>query len=162
MSLKETTGFVTRRHGEGDSFWVLGDHYTFKVSSEETWGSFALVEITAFPQNGPPPHIHHHEDEAFYFLEGTFSVLLGDQLYEARAGDFVHIPKGTLHTYKNVGAGPGRFLVLLAPGGFENLWREIGHPAQQASVPPAPTEGIIEKVIALAPKYHLEIPPPPK
>lgn len=51
-------GRALRQRGQGDSFWVLGDHYTFKVSSEETMGSLAVVEIIAFPQNGPPPHIH--------------------------------------------------------------------------------------------------------
>ncbi len=38
--------------------------------------------------------------------------------------------------------------------------REIGEPARQDSSPPAPPEGIIEKLIALAPTYQLEIPPP--
>jgi mannose-6-phosphate isomerase-like protein (cupin superfamily) len=131
------------------SFWVLGDHYRFKLSSEETVGSLAVVEIVAFPQNGPPPHIHHHEDESFYILDGTFSVLVGDRSFEAGTGAFVHIPKGTLHTYKNVGVAPGRLLVILTPGGFENLWREIREPAQQDSVPPPPPEGILEKLMAL-------------
>ena len=72
----------------------------------------------------------------------------------------MRIPKGTLHTYRNIGKKPGRLLVILTPGGFENFWREIGEPAQQDSVPPAPPEGTIEKLIALAPKYDLEIPPP--
>lgn len=133
-----------RQRGQGDAFWVLGDHYMFKVSSEETSGSLAVVEIVAFPQNGPPPHIHHREDESFYILDGTFSVLVGDQSFEAGAGVFVHIPKGTLHTYKNIGAKPARLLVILTPGDLENFWREIGEPAEQDSIPPAPPEGIIE------------------
>jgi len=98
-------------------------------------GAIAVVEIIAFPQNGPPPHIHHREDESFYVLEGAFSVLVGERPFEAGAGAFVHIPKGTLHTYKNTGTAPGRLLVILAPGGFENLWREIGERTQQDSVP---------------------------
>jgi mannose-6-phosphate isomerase-like protein (cupin superfamily) len=160
MSAKEAASLTARQPGQGESFWVLGDHYTFKAASEETLGSLAVVEILAFPQNGPPPHIHGREDESFYVLDGTFSVLDGGQWFEAGAGAFVRIPKGTLHTYKNVGVRPGRVLVILTPGGFENFWREIGEPAHQDSNPPAPPEGILEKVIALAPKYHLEIPPP--
>jgi mannose-6-phosphate isomerase-like protein (cupin superfamily) len=160
MSVREAVSVIARRRGQGDSFWVLGDHYTFKVASEETMGSLAVVELTAFPQNGPPSHIHHREDESFYVLDGTFSVLVGDRSLEANTGAFVHVPKGTLHTYKNIGVKPGRVLVVLTPGGFEKFWREIGEPAQQDSVPPTPPEGIVEKLIALAPKYHLEIPLP--
>ena len=151
---------LARQGGEGEAFWLLGDHYTFKISSEETMGSLAVIEHTSFPQNGPPPHIHHREDESFYILEGMVSVLLGDQSLEAHMGDFIHIQKGTLHTYKNIGAKPSRMLVILTPGGFENFWRELGEPARQNSTPPRPPEGIIERLIALAPKYHLEIPAP--
>jgi quercetin dioxygenase-like cupin family protein len=150
--------FLTRRQDHDDAFWVLGDHYSFKVSSQETAGAFAVVEVTCFPKNGPPAHIHHQEDEALYILEGTFSVLLAGRSFEVSAGDFVHIPKDTLHTYKNIGSGPGRFLVIFTPGGFENLWREIGERARQDTVPMAPVDGTIEKLIALAPHYHLEIP----
>jgi hypothetical protein len=39
--------------GEGNSYWVLGDLYTFKVVGEETGGSFAVVEVEVQPQNGP-------------------------------------------------------------------------------------------------------------
>jgi mannose-6-phosphate isomerase-like protein (cupin superfamily) len=158
MPVQEAINFVALKRGEGESFWVLGDHYTFKIS--ETHTALAVVEIIAFPQNGPPPHIHHREDESFYVLDGSFSVLVGDQWFEAPTGAFVYIPKDTLHTYKNIGAKPGRLLVMLTPGGFENLWREIGEPGKQDSAPPAPPAGIIEKLIAFAPKYHLEIPPP--
>jgi hypothetical protein len=64
----------TSQRGQGDSFWVMGDHYRYKVSSEEILGSLAIIEIIGFPQNGPPPHIHHHEDESFCVLDGAFEA----------------------------------------------------------------------------------------
>jgi quercetin dioxygenase-like cupin family protein len=152
--------FLTRREDRDDAFWVLGDHYSFKVSSEETGGSLAVVEVTSFPKNGPPPHVHHHEDESLYVLDGTFSVLVGARSFEVSSGDFVYVPKNALHTYKNIGSSTGRLLVILRPGGFEKLWRQIGERARQDAIPPAPLQGTIEKLIALAPNYHLEIPSP--
>src|SRR6266852_4637448 len=54
----------------------------------------------------------------------------------------------------------GRMIVLLTPGGFERLWEELGEPATQLTTPPPVDASVIEKLIALAPKYHLQIPPP--
>ncbi len=121
---------VALTRGEGRSIWLLGDLYTFKVTGE----ALSVTELTAFPQNGPPPHIHQREDES----------------------------KGTLHTYKNTGSTPGRMILLLTPGGFERLWEELGEPATQLTTPPPVDAGVIEKLIALAPRYHLQIPPPPR
>ena len=95
-------------------------------------------------------------------LDGEFSVLLGERTLTAGQGAFVHIPKGTLHTYKNTGSTPGRMILLLTPGGFERLWEELGERATQLTTPPPVDAGVIEKLIALAPRYHLQIPPPPR
>jgi hypothetical protein len=41
---------------------VLGEIMEFKVTGEETAGSFCVIELNAFPHNGPPPHIHHRKE----------------------------------------------------------------------------------------------------
>jgi hypothetical protein len=76
------------------------------------------------------------------------------------AGTFVNIPKGTLHTFRNAGTMPVRFLGMVAPSGFEGFFEEVGEPAADASSPPAGPPDV-EKVMATAPKYGLEISPPP-
>jgi uncharacterized cupin superfamily protein len=43
-------------------------------------------------KGGPPPHIHHQQEEAFYVLEGTFSFLSGDKTINAEPGTFMGIP----------------------------------------------------------------------
>jgi quercetin dioxygenase-like cupin family protein len=148
--------------GGGESVWLLGDLYTFKAVSEDTEGAFALWETTSPPEGGPPPHLHHREDETFYVLEGDMEFLAGGDTIRASAGSFVHIPKGTMHTFKNVGATPARFLVTVVPGGFEKFFFEASEPATDKSAPPAP-EGPpeVEKLVATAAKYNCEIPPPP-
>jgi mannose-6-phosphate isomerase-like protein (cupin superfamily) len=149
------TGDVALSRGEGRSVWLLGDLYTFKFTGE----ALSVTELTAFPQNGPPPHIHLREDESFWVLDGEFSVLLGERKLRAGPGAFVHVPKGMLHTYKNIGNTSGRMIVLLTPGGFERLWEELGEPATQLTIPPPVDPAVIEKLIALAPRYHLQIQP---
>jgi mannose-6-phosphate isomerase-like protein (cupin superfamily) len=155
---------VTRvASGEGRSLWVLGELYTFKVVGEDTDTAFALWEQTTPPETGPLPHIHHAEDESFYVLEGELEFMAEGGTIRATAGSFVYVPKGALHTFKNVGTVPARFLAMVAPAGFEKFFEEIGEPATDKSTPPVP-EGTpdVERLVATAAKYNCEVPPPPQ
>ena len=147
---------------EGQSVWLVGDTYTFKAVGEDTNDSFMVLEATVPPQAGPPPHIHHHEEEAYYLLEGELEFLAGEQTFKARAGSFVYIPKGTLHSFKNVGKEPARMVTLFTPAGMEGFFFEAGRPAVKGETAPPPGPEDIEKSIAAAPKYGMEIPPPPE
>ncbi len=71
---------------EGESLWVVGDTYTFKGVTENTAGALLLFEASILPQCGPPPHIHHREDEAYCVLEGDIEVMEGDSTSVAGAG----------------------------------------------------------------------------
>lgn len=148
---------ITLQSGEGKSFWVLGDLYILKLKGHETGGSFAMLEVRVQPQNGPPPHVHLREDETFYVLDGEFTFLHGDSTFTAISGSVVHIPKGVLHTFKNVGTTWGRFVVIINPAGFEKLFEEIGESVTDQPSPPLFNSEVVEKLLALAPKYHLEI-----
>jgi quercetin dioxygenase-like cupin family protein len=150
---------ISLQPGEGPSVWVLGDLYTFKINSEDTGGAFAVLESTIAPQNGPPPHLHRNEDESFYVISGDFSFLLGGTQIAAAAGAMVHVPRGSVHTFKNVGAVPGRLLVTVAPGGLEKFFAEFGDPATDPAGPPPASPPDMEKLMALAAKYGIEIQP---
>lgn len=147
--------------GGGKALWVAGFPHTFKVVSEDTNGAYSFIEVSVPPQAGPPPHIHHREDEALYVLEGELEVLDKDRSIKVNAGSFVHIPKGTLHCFKNVGATTARMLALFTPAGFEEFFFEVGQPAIEGETAPPPGPEEIEKTIAVAPKYGMEVPPPP-
>lgn len=66
-----------------------------------------------------PPHIHHHDDEAWYVLEGALVVQVDDKEVEVRAGCGVIVPRGTLHTYWNPGPSPTRYLLVMTPNIFQ-------------------------------------------
>lgn len=148
---------IVLNKGEGNSLWVLGDLYTFKVTGEQTNGAFTVIDQVIQPQGGPPPHIHRREDEAFYVLQGKFSFLHGDQQTDAEAGSFVYVPKGTLHTFKNIGPEPGRLLVTITPAGLEEFFYAIGSPAQDLKNPPPFDPVVIDKIMKLAGDHHMEV-----
>lgn len=114
--------------GEGTrSLWVLGELVTYKITSYQTGGAYSLFEVTAQPGAGPPPHVQHHEDEAFCVLEGEYEFLVEGRTINARAGSLIYVPKGNLHAHKNVGEEPGRMLVSQTPGGLhERFLEDVG------------------------------------
>lgn len=153
----DNIGRIVLETGEGQSFWLLGDFYAVKTTPAQTGGAYSIVEIESFPGNGPPAHIHHREDECIYIVEGAFSVIVGDRIFDAADGDFIRIPKGTSHTYKNVGAIPGKMLTLLFPGGLEQLWIELGQPGTLGGPPKEDDPSVLNRLLTLAPQYQLEI-----
>lgn len=96
-------------------------------------------------------------------MSGNLEILLGDSLYQAKAGDFVYIPRGTVHRFKNVGGSKAVQLVTFVPSGMENFVREVFSPANDRNVsPPQITEELIQRMNEAAPKYGLEFQLPPK
>lgn len=144
-------------HYQGKSFWVLGDLYTFKVTGVDTKGAFTVIDQVIQSQGGPPPHIHHREDEAFYVLDGKFSFLCGENQRVLETGAFAYIPKGTLHTFKNIDDKPGRLLVTITPAGLEEFFYAIGTPASDLNTPPPFDPAIIEKLLRLAKNYQMDV-----
>ncbi len=147
---------------KGSVYLVLGDPYTILATGEETAGTYALLEFIVQPQNGPPPHQHSREDEAFYILEGEFEFQIDGQAIAAPASTFIHAPRGQIHSFKNIGITPARMLCWSIPAGIEQFFIEVG---QQVESPvedkvnlirPVSSEDI-EKVLAVAPKYGISI-----
>ena len=76
-----------RRCSEGKSYWGPGDTYTFLVTGEESNNAYFSMLAIVPPKGGPPPHIHLHEDETFYVLEGTPTFRLGENRLVAGPGE---------------------------------------------------------------------------
>ena len=148
--------------GEGRrSLWVLGELLTYKVASQNTGGAYSLFEVATQPGGGPPPHVQHREDESFYVLEGQFELLSGKETLRLGAGSLLYVPKGTLHSHKNVGEGVGRMLVTQTPGGlYERFFEQVGEPAMDGSEPPVDVLQDMGRIVAIAVRYGIEIPRP--
>jgi mannose-6-phosphate isomerase-like protein (cupin superfamily) len=90
-------------------------------------GSFSLLEHPMPPRRlAAPLHKHSREDEYSYVLEGRMGAILGDDVVYAEAGDTVFKPRDQWHTFWNAGDTPCRILEIIAPGGFEHFFDELG------------------------------------
>jgi quercetin dioxygenase-like cupin family protein len=129
-----TSGAVHVPAGQGPTKWFSGDTYTIKATGESTNGSLGLVEATVPPGAGPIAHAHSQVDEAYYVLSGELEMLDGGRTFVARAGDFVFIPRGIRHRFKNTGVHAAKLLFMFTPGGHEAVFMH-GDDAQPGQAP---------------------------
>lgn len=85
------------------------------LSGEETGGAQEVFEDIVQPGIGPGRHVHHDQDETFFFLEGDFIVEIDGTVHEMAPGDVAFIPRGTVHAFKNVGTTVGRLRYIFSP-----------------------------------------------
>ena len=147
---------------EGRTVAVVGDIYRFLAVGSQTNGRYAVWEALVLPGGGPPPHVHTREEEGFLVLDGEVVVTVNGVRTVARAGAYAAVPVGTPHSFKNESVRPARMVITVAPAGVEDMFFEIGTPVEPGTTTaPPPTEADIEKLIAAAPRYGIELLPPP-
>jgi mannose-6-phosphate isomerase-like protein (cupin superfamily) len=91
---------------------------------------FAAFESELPPKwEGPPPHVHHSCDEAFYVLDGSVAFFGNGMIRDCPAGSFVFVPRGTVHGFGNPAPAPARILVITSPDAIrlvESIYEELG------------------------------------
>ncbi|MEX2236560.1 MAG: cupin domain-containing protein [Dehalococcoidia bacterium] len=104
-------------------------HYL--ATGATTDGQFGLYRWEMGPEpGGPGPHFHRSISESFYILTGTVRIYNGSEWIDATPGDFVHVPIGGIHGFRNESGEPASMLLHFAPG--------------------APREGYFEGLVGLA------------
>jgi mannose-6-phosphate isomerase-like protein (cupin superfamily) len=104
-------------------------HYL--ATGASTNGQFGLYRWLMGPQpSGPDPHFHKSISESFYILTGTVRIYDGKRWIDTYPGDFVHVPEGGIHAFRNESGEPASMLLHFAPGApregyFEGL-SELG------------------------------------
>lgn len=99
------------------------DHESFGISfhylatKASTDGDFGLFRVNLAPAaGGPGPHFHKTMSESFFVLSGTMSLFDGRNWVNSTAGDFLYVPPGGLHGFRNEADEPASILMLFAPG----------------------------------------------
>lgn len=147
-----------RTSTEGRTIAVVGDVYRFLATGDDTNGKYAMFEAIVPPGGGPPPHVHSREEEGFYIIEGEITFTINGEKVVAKAGMFANMPVETPHSFKNESHKPAKMLISVAPAGLEKMFFEVGVPlAEGATTALPPTKAEIEKLVAVAPGYGIEI-----
>jgi quercetin dioxygenase-like cupin family protein len=141
--------------GAGQSIYVLGAEITVKISSADTGGAFTVFEGRTAPLHGPPLHRHAFEDEYWYIVEGEFRFQVDGEEILARAGDTVFAPRGSRHTFQNIGSTVGRTITTAIPGGIDDFFKDLEAVAPRGTAPDA------ARMIPVFEKHRQELLGPP-
>jgi len=149
-----TDAFLVER-GNGRPIHVLGNDVVIKISSRDTGGAFAVFEGQTRPLAGPPLHRHRDQDEWWYVVDGEYKFEVEGQEIYARPGTTVFAPRGSRHTFQNIGSTYGRMVTTVVPGGLDDFFEEADAATPRGTVPdPA-------KMLPIFEKYGLELLGPP-
>lgn len=140
--------------GEGERLSAVGVEMTFKALGGDTDDEFIFVEYEAPPNfPGPPPHWHKEAIEAFYVVDGTVTLTIGDEEVKVGPGTTVYVPTGVVHSFANESDEPARFVFLAAPPGLdEYFFKLMDMVAAEPTWPPEDPEKL-KAVGALAREY---------
>jgi mannose-6-phosphate isomerase-like protein (cupin superfamily) len=139
----------------GKSVLLGGYSVSVRVSGDDNGGGFALFEVPAVPNSGPPLHMHHIENECFYVVAGQLRVQIGSERLLIDAGGSVYAPRMIPHTWQTAGGKPVRFLSFAQPAGrLEAFLVALSTSLRQGAPDPTSMKAIFEK-------YEMEIAGPP-
>lgn len=68
---------------------------------------------------GVGAHSHEANEEVFFVIAGTMTLLVEDTWTSAPTGTFIRIPAGVTHGFRNDGDERAGVLNIFLPGGFE-------------------------------------------
>lgn len=130
------------------SYWYGTNLLTIITSASETNGAFSLIKNVMRKGFEPPLHVHTREDESNLILKGEILFTVGEKTVHTKPGDYIHLPKNVPHTFKLL-SDTAETLLMITPGGFEEMFVECSRPASTLELPPLngkPPKEFFEKI----------------
>lgn len=135
---------------------LAADRFTVKLTGSEEFAPYSLFEYTAAPgMPGPPLHIHQTFEEAWFILEGEVAFTLGDGVEIGRAGSFLWVPRGAMHTFAVHGDAPARWVGIISPGRHVSMLDDLGALLERTPMPAA------SDMMELFARHESAVVPPP-
>jgi mannose-6-phosphate isomerase-like protein (cupin superfamily) len=154
---------VDRREPVSGAVWFAGVKVIVRVRAAESDGRLGAWESEEPLLTALPLHVHTREDEQVVLLEGTVAFVVGGRVHRLVAGDTLALPRGTPHAHV-VTSQRARALTIAMPGGFEQLFVDLGVPALPGTTPPPPDTAALAQAVArlgvqlVGPPPELDVP----
>jgi mannose-6-phosphate isomerase-like protein (cupin superfamily) len=106
-----------RRAGEDPELTGKATRTSYLATGANTHGQFGLYRWDFLgPRSGPDPHFHRGISESFFILSGSVRLHNGETWVDAGPNDFLYVPEGGIHGFRNESGEPASMLILFAPG----------------------------------------------
>jgi quercetin dioxygenase-like cupin family protein len=119
---------------QAEARWFNDSLWESLIPSKVTGGRLSVFLATMPEGFSPPRHIHTREDEVFLVLDGEVCFDVDGRLEIAGPGASVYMPRGVPHTFR-IHSAIARVLGVISPGAFEQLFRNLSVPADDATLP---------------------------
>ena len=135
---------------EGRQIPAIGVGITMKVNGDHTRDAYSMFEY-AVPGgvDGPPLHTHTREDESFVCIAGKLDVTLGSDEYTLGFGEYLWLPRGVPHAFRNPYAEESRVMSVVSPAGLEAYYEALG------ALPPGPKD--LTKLKAIMDEFGIQM-----
>ena len=152
---------VIRQADEGERLWFAGGGlFTMKASAAETGGAMMVLEDRVVRGKTTPLHLHPHEDELVYVLEGELIAHVDGKQHRVGKGGLVVFPRGVAHSFL-VTSETAHLLCVQTPGSGEGFYRQASEPAtSEADSRRPPDMARLRAVAARCDSIELVGPPP--
>lgn len=139
---------------------AFGDTLQVKLDGAQTGGAMTVALNNVPPGQGPPPHVHHEEDETFLVVEGTFQFMNADDTWSAAVGPggVAYTPRGVRHCFRNAGNAPARAWIIASPSGFETFFARCAEVFAAAGTAGGPPD--MARLVAISTEHGIEYVPP--
>lgn len=149
---------VTHKHGRRQRLWAGGTVFDVVLDGAATGGGLALLDQWGSLGDTTPLHVHRHEAEVFYVLEGNIRAWHLGTPHDLEAGSAVYLPAGQEHAFA-VTSARARIITVTTPGTFGHFVATAGI-AADGDVP-THWEFDVGRIMAAAADNGIEITGPP-
>ncbi|MBC7570385.1 MAG: cupin domain-containing protein [Spirosoma sp.] len=132
---------------EGEKAISDSTSYTRKILKQHTGGAFSSLDtVLKNGYLGAPPHLHQELDELMYVIDGTVTVMVGDDIVEVKSGAWHLRPRKIMHCFWNTCGKDAHVIDMFLPGGFEDYLFELNAIYKKfGKIDPAEVEKFIHK-----------------
>ena len=98
----EASAWLRRTDESPEITYRSGGTCEYLATGDQSAGRFGLYRWTfGETESGPDPHFHRSISEQFYVLSGEVRLYDGRQWVTARSGDFLYVPEGGIHGFRD-------------------------------------------------------------
>lgn len=142
---------------ESWTFALAGVVMKRQVSGEQTGGQFCLFENRSDGQTKTPIHVHAHDDETLYVMEGQLTAILDGEVHTLSPGESIFLKRGIPHQLMNPRDQCARYILVGTPSVFEQFLAEAGRELGEGEPAGPTTPADIERLKSAAPKFGITL-----